>query len=632
MTLADGAAIILVLLTLLGVSLGYSRRARSHTEEFLLGGRRLPWWLAGISTVATGINVNTPLVDGRKIRSDGVGGLWFQWQGAIGNLISIPWLNLLWKRSGVATPLQIFELRYSSREARVARGMDATLICVVNAVLWSCGGLVAFKKISVVLFGLPDSFQILGVSLPSDATVLVSGVLMAWVFSSLSGVYSIVWTDLAEAVLVVGCAYFMFLRAYAELGWAPGLRSAVEGLGDQGERILRMLPEVGPALVVLLLIQPIVTQGQWSPATQRILCVSSERDVLKTGYFSQFVNWVVRPWPFLILGLCGIFLVSDAELLARFPALTTPNGMRIPDYEMAFPALAFRLLPPGMVGLLMAGFLISFMSSLASNIHSNAAAFLNDLYCPFLNPKAGEPLRLTVIRTYMGAQMAVALVLAIFVDNVLAIAMLAFTINCSSGIIKGLRFFWWRVNGKAELVSILVGFVSLSIWFSPWGESVVASLGRSFGQESNDAYYAIRFLLIVGASSSVGIATTLISKPEDDAVLDTFYRRVRPHGAWGPVAGRNQDRPPPVPATLLFETMFLGIGLVFGGIFAAIGLLLAFPLLAVFAATVSGGCAWLLKRAVNRIAPLEESQLVGSGRRAVRPTAPPRGDLRRRRQ
>lgn len=576
MTLPDYLVILLVLLFHAGIGIYFARRAGRDTGEFILGGRNIPWWLAGVSVIATGLNTNTPLVDGRKIRNDGISGQWFQWQAVISNAIGAIWLFRLWRRAGITTPMEFYAIRYRSKPAQIARIGDVAIIGVFNGCLWTVAGLVGFKKIARVLFDLPPVFDVLGCTLPSDWVLVGGGVILALTFSTLAGLYSVLWTDMLELLIAMGCTYALFFMVYAEIGWNVGLRAKIESLGSEGHRLLGLLPEFGPAMLVLFFLQPLISQGQWNGNVQRMLCLRDEREVLRTAIFSQLVNWVFRPWPFLILGLCGIFLVGDEYLLKHYAPIITPSGRTSPDYEMVFPSLVRTHFSSGFVGLMMAGFLISFMGSLASNVHSSAAVFVNDLYRPFLARDRAPRHYVFVSRLVMIVLTLVAVILAVVANNILSLVIVALTVNNASGIVKLLRFVWWRINGWAELGSQVCGLVAVATFFSPAGTGVVQALGRALGQQSNDAYYAIRVILVFIAALVGCLAGTFLARPEADDILASFYRRVRPYGWWGPIARDNPESRHTDSIPLLWAMLAAFLAYVFGGIFALVGLLFAF--------------------------------------------------------
>lgn len=608
MNAIDYIAIVVVIVLLGLICLRMRRRASKGTDEFLVGGRELPWWLAGISIVSTGINSSTPLASGRKIRNDGIGGQWFEWQSIIFSAINIIWFARLYRRSGITTPIELYAVRYGSKPASTARVLDVGSLAIFNSVIWTATGLIGFRKIASLLFGLPPEFSIGGFAVPSELVLIGVGVILGLLFSMLAGVWGVVWTDVFEFILCLGTSYLLFFLVFADIGWSSGLRDRIDSLGASGEHLLHMLPEFGPAMIVLFILQPLMSQGQWNPGLQRFLAVKDEKEVLHTAYFSGLISFVVRPWPFLMIGLIGIFMVSDAQLLAQFPPISSPNGQLVPDYEMTFPALALAHLPHGILGLLMAGFFVSFAGSLASNVHSNAALFVNDLYRPFLITHASSRHYVWATRLYMVAMTLAAVGVSMWVDNILSLIVVAMTINNASGFVKAARFVWWRVNGYAELSATIVGLLTVLSLYSPFGYPLVLWIGKMLGQQSNDAYYAIPIIIQVIATTIAAAVAMLVTGPESMETLKEFYRRVRPYGWWGPVRRElgmtNASREP---IGLMWASSAAYLGYVFGGIFAMIGLLFAMWVLMFVSLAICIVAGWFLYATMDRLVANESA-------------------------
>ena len=247
----------------------------------------------------------------------------------------------------------------------------------------------------------------------------------------------------------------------------------------------------------------------------------------------------------------------------------------VPDYEMMYPSLIRTYLPVGLTGLMLSGFLFAFMSSVDTSIHTSASIFVNDLYRPLLRKSETQLHYVNVARLFMVLQTIAAVILGILVNDILFLFIFAITVHNADGLLKMLRFIWWRINGTGEFVAKLTGLLMMILVFSPIGNATVQALGEGMGQTTNDAFYAIRVLLVVGTSTLAGLIAVFLTPPEPLEALQVFYRRVRLYGWWGPVAaacpgeGHNDSIP------LLFAMTFAALGVPFGALFAAIGLLLA---------------------------------------------------------
>lgn len=571
---------IVIVAALVGITIYgslFAKKAGKSTSEFILGGRKMPWWLAGASVIATGFNASTPLSDARKIRTDGLSGLWFGWQAVIVSNIAAIWFNRLWRRSRLTTAVEFYDIRYSGKPATFARIFDVGILGIVNGCIWSAIGLVAMKKVAAVMFGFPEFFMVFGMSIPSDWVVVIGTVALALFYASASGVYGVVWTDLVELIIALACTYYLFFFVFQDVGWNVGLRDKVLSMEDgAGDKLMKLLPELGPAILVLWIVQPIISLGNINPGVQRMLTVKDEKETLKTHYFSTIANYVVKPWPFLIAGLASIFLIADDTLLSQFNPIIDSSGEAIPDYEMVYPQLVATYLPPGLLGLMVAAFLFAFMSSLDTNIHISSSLFVNDFYRPYVSKNREPHHYVTVARLFMIFLTISSIMIALLVDDILMLMIFALTVHNSSGIVKPLRWLWWRVNGMAEVFGQVSGLVLvIFIFFTPWGEDVVQWIGGLFGSSHNDAYYAIRLLCVVGISSLLSMLAVAIYGPESTEKLDSFYRRLRPYGNWSPVAKRNESYRPTESQGVLWALTFASFALVFGAIFASVGFFLA---------------------------------------------------------
>ncbi|CAA6679264.1 MULTISPECIES: sodium:solute symporter family transporter [unclassified Lentimonas] len=610
-----------IITALLGITLYgsmFAKKAGGSTDEFILGGRKMPWWLAGASVVATGFNASTPLSDARKIRTDGFSGLWFTWQGIIVGSLATIFFSRLWRRSRLTTAVEFYDIRYSGKAAQCARTYDVAVLGIINGCIWSAIGLVAMKKIARVMFGLPEYFAVAGLNIPSDWVVVIGTVILALTYASASGVYGVVWTDLVELIIAVGASYYLFFFVFKDVGWNVGLRDSVLGLEDgMGTKLLSMVPEFGPALIVLWFIQPLISLGNINPGVQRMLTVKDEREVLYTHYFSTIANFVIKPWPFLICGLASIFLISDASLIENWNPITDTAGNIMPDYEMAYPELVTQYMPVGLLGLMVASFLFAFMSSLDTNIHISGSLFVNDLYRPYLVKDKSPKHYVKVTRIFMSLLTVSSVLVAVFVEDILMLMIFAMTVHNSSGLIKPLRWIWWRANGIAEIYGQAAGLIMVVlIFFTPVGANLVAWIGELTNSTHNDAFYAIRVMCIVSVSSLASLFAIYFHGPEPKEKLDSFYRRLRPYGYWGPVADRNPDSYHGDSMPLLWGMTIVSLSLAFGAIFTSVGFFLAlwtlFTVSAVITVLSAVGVIYCMRKLYPKGHVIEEDTSFGA--------------------
>lgn len=576
MTPIDYIIVAAFMLGLLLLGLLLSKRAGKSSEEYILGGRKMPWWLAGTSLLATGLSASTMLQDARKIRQDGISGLWFTWRGLIHNFVASIWFNRLWRRARFTTQMEFYQARYSGWQATAARLYDSLIYGIIVASIWAATGIVGMKKIAAVLLDLPETFLFAGMEIPSSTAVIAILLVITLIYSAAAGVYGIVWTDFIEFIVAFVCSVILMVIVYSKIGWGSNLRENIESLGEQGENLLRFLPVFGP-IMLFFFLDPFIHQGGYNPNTQRSLCVKNEREILYTSIYSAAVNFAVKPWPYYVCGLCGIFIISDAELLSMFSSVVGPDGVAIPDYEKVYPLLVERYLPTGLLGLMIAGFLSAFMSSFDSNIHNSASIFLNDLYRPYVAKNKSEKHYVFTTRLYMVFITIVAAMIGFYSDDILSLTFFAFSIVQSVGYIKLLRFIWWRVNGSAEIAAQICSLITAVIFFSPLGKQILDYMMEIIGQTGNDAFFVARQTALATGSTIVSIIAVLVFKPEPMDKLVAFYIRVRPFDWWEPVireAGEEYRNKEPIP--LLIVMTFSGIAAVLSLVFAAAGFFLAY--------------------------------------------------------
>lgn len=608
MQIIDYIVLIVFLLFLLAMGFFLSKRAGKSTDEFILAGRKLPWWLAGTSIAATGLNASTMLQDSRKIRQDGIAGMWFTWGNVVGAIVSSIWFIRLWRRASFVTQMEFYHARYVGWRATFARVYDSVIYGVIVAAIWAAVGIVGMKKIASVLLDLPATVTVLGLSMPTDTIVVVVLLLITMIYSAASGVYGVVWTDLIEFLIAMICSYMLLFIVFKEVGWSTGLREKIEGMGPEGAEILQILPEFGIVLFYYLLIGPLLSQGGYNPHIQRYLGVKDEREVVFTQIYNAVINFIFKSWPFYIIGLAGMFVISDAFLLENFGGIETPGGEIIADYEKVFPALAERYLPPGILGLMTAGFLAAFMSSFDTNVHNSTSIVTNDIYRAYLAKDKSQKHYVKASRIFLCLETLLAACIGLLVDDILMLTFAAFSVMKAVGIVKLLRFVWWRVNGLSEVVAQVVALITTAVFLSPIGKEIVLSLMQFTGQEGNDAFFVYRIILMISGSSVASIIVILVSKPEPMEHLCKFYNLVRPFGFWKPVREACGDEVGnPDPLGLMILLTIAGLSIVYGMLFGVLGLFLAYFVLSAIALFVAFlgfiGLFWGL----NRLYPKQEA-------------------------
>ncbi len=576
MVLLDYIVVAVFLVGLLALGFFLSRKAGSSTDEYILAGRKMPFWLAGTSVVATGLNASDMLQNSRKVRQDGLTGMWFNWRSILNTTIDMIWFLRLWRRAKFTTQMEFYHARYDGWQATFARLYDSLIYGMFLSAVWASLGVVGMKKIASVLLGLDPTIMIAGMSVSTDVVVVCGIIIVTMVYSIASGVYGVVWTDLVEFIVTMVCAYMLMFRIYPEVGWNTGLHERLVNLGEAGGKYFTLMPGFGLVIVWFLILEPILSRGGYSPHVQRYLCVKNEREVLYTGIYSNIINVTFKGWPFIVCGLAGMFIISDQYLLDNFAGIVTPAGDTVPDYEKVLPILVSRYLPVGLVGLMIAGFMSAFMSSFDTNIHNSTCIFENDIYRAYIRKDASEKHYVRVSRIFMGLVACLAALIGLLVNDILYLMMAGMAIMGSAGWIKLLRFLWWRVNGAAEVAAQLSALIFAPLFLSPFGTKIVVAVMDAVGVEGNDGFYVYRQIIMMGLPTIVALIAMFVFPAEPEEKLVAFYRRVRPYGWWTPVkeaagmAGQKEDS-----LWLLTWLTVACSAALFGSTFVALGLFLA---------------------------------------------------------
>ncbi len=582
MTIVDLGVVVLGVAVLLFAGFGASRwSSRRTTDDFILGGRRLPWWLGGAAAAAGSSNADSPLHQSGKINREGLTGGWFYWCQLFAAIWHALVFSRLWRRTGVKTVVEFYDLRYASRGGRFARQWSMAIGTLLAGILHLAVGLLAMIKISQVLLGVTEPLVIGGFALAPELAIALGGLALALGYSVVSGLLGVIAGDLVEFLLLIACSYALMFFAYRAVGYSSGLREGLAAISR--DEWLSFAPVGGIAFVVLFLVQPFATLSQSNSVNQNFLIVKDERHAVFTGIWRLMNHFFVRSWPWYICGLASVLLV---------PQLLTS--------EDAYPALIQRLMPEGWRGLMFAGFLVAFMSSSCRTVHASGSVFVNDFYRVYVVRRASERHYVWAIRVAMLAITAVATSVALASDEILRLVQLAMSIAAASGVVMLMRWFWWRVNGWADLAAQVTALpVTLHFTYGP-GTETVAQLARQLGSGSGDDTYSVAFLLSFIVTNLVWIAVMYATRPEPASKLCFFFRHVRPYGFWQPIAKACPEAK--VTDRFTLDLYRYGCGLVFSiGMLFGIGLLLlgrpAFALTLILAASVAGV---VLVRSINR--------------------------------
>lgn len=538
--------------TLIGVVV--SRRAGKSFSEYFLAGGQMSWWLLGISMVATTFAADTPNLVTDIVRKNGVSGNWVWWSFLLTGLLTVFVYARLWKRSGVQTDLEFYELRYSGRPAAFLRGFRAVYLGVVFNCIVMANVILAGIKLGGILLGLsPIEF------------VLVAGTITV-IYTLMGGLRGVILTDCFQFILaMVGAiAASIVLCNLPEIG---GFAELLKHDSVKGK--LNILPDFSDTNAVIpLLIIPLAVQwwSSWYPGSepggggyvaQRMLGARSEGDAMTATLLFQVAHYALRPWPWIIVALASLIVFPDLQSLQR--AFPDVDASIVKD-DLAYPAM-LTFLPSGLLGLVIASLIAAFMSTISTHLNWGASYLAHDGYRRFVNPEATEKRLVTVGRISTVGLMVVASLIALTLHSAMEGFGIILQIGAGTGLIYILRWFWWRINACTEITGMVVSF-AIALFFH-FGYS-------STGLPELQAWQQL--VIGVGITTAAWLLVTLITPPEDAQTLKSFYKRIRPGGpGWKTV--RDAVEAEGIESTTPPDSITQGISAMFAATFAIYSLL-----------------------------------------------------------
>jgi solute:Na+ symporter, SSS family len=603
LTPLDWIIIALYFALAVGIGLAMAKRGGRSLSDYFIGGRALPWWLAGTSMVATTFAADTPLAVTELVARHGVAGNWLWWNMVMSGMLTVFFYARLWRRAGVMTDAEFSELRYGGEPAAILRGFRAGYLALpINLIVMGWVNL-AMVEIAHVALDIPRLWALL------FCFVLAGG------YALLSGLWGVVVTDLFQFVLAVGGAVVLAIFAVSAVGGIAGMEAGLEEVYGSSEAALALLPDIGVAWMPAITFAVYLGMNWWASwypgaepggggyVAQRIFSSRTERDgVLATLWFN-IAHYAVRPWPWILVALASTILYTDLENPAH-------------GYVMA----VMDLLPPGLTGLLLAGFAAAYMSTISTQLNWGASYLVGDLYARFWRREAGQRELVAVSRLATGFLMVASLVVTYFLTSIEGAWRFLLAIGAGTGLVLILRWYWWRINAWSEISAMIASFVvSLVLWFG-------------VGLDPDDpAQWAWIMIGTVAASTVVWVTVTFLTAPERPATLDRFYRRARPGGpGWYAVAERlGYGREGVDGGPLNWTNWVAGVTAVYASLFG-VGKVIFGEWLpaAVFLGLAALSFAWIARN-LNRMTPdrTEEAPPPGAAHEPLMPAEPsPTGD------
>jgi len=528
-----------------------SMRAGRSSAEFFLSGRSMPFWLLGISMVATTFSTDTPNLVTDIVRTHGVSGNWLWWAFLVTGMLTVFVYAKLWRRSGVMTDIEFYEMRYSGKAAAFLRGFRAIYLGVFFNVIIMAAVSLAAIKIGGVLLNLAP--------LPTIAVAL--GVTV--IYCALGGLRSVLFTDFFLFSFAMFGAIMAAVVA-CRLPEVGGLSALIHHENVAGR--LSLLPDFSdPKALIPVLIIPLAVQwwSVWYPGAepggggylvQRMLSAKNERHAMGATLLFNCCHYALRPWPWILVALASLIIFPDlATLQSKFPHID-PNIIK---NDLAYPAM-LTFLPHGLLGIVVASLLAAYMSTMASHLNWGSSYVVNDFYKRFIKPDAPEKQLVLVGRISTVCLMLLAGTIALLLQNALQAFHILLQIGAGTGLIFILRWFWWRINAFTEMTGMVVSFIVAFYLIV-----VHVKLGYDPIPEH------IRLVIGVAITTPCWLIATLLTKPADDKTLRSFYRLIRPGGVgWNAVLRRAEQAGDPIEETAKPGDLPLGILCMVAGCFA----------------------------------------------------------------
>ncbi|RTZ94099.1 MAG: Na+:solute symporter [Candidatus Neomarinimicrobiota bacterium] len=524
----------------LAVGIWASKQAGKDTKSFFLAGRNMPWWLLGVSMVATTFSTDTPNLVTDLVRQNGVSGNWVWWAFLLTGMLTVFVYAKLWHRSGVLTDIEFYELRYSGKAAAFLRGFRALYLGLVFNVLVMGAVSLAAVKFGEIVLGWPGWLTLL-----IACSITLS-------YSTLGGLKAVIITDFVQfSLAMVGSIWAMiYILSLEQIGGLSNLITHANVVDK-----LALIPDLSdPDIWVPILLVPLAVQwwasyypgaepGGGGYIAQRMFSAKDEKNAVSATLFFNVAHYALRPWPWILIALSSLIVFPElSDIQDAFPNLS-PDKL---GHDVAYPAM-LTLLPTGLLGLVAASLIAAFMSTMSTQLNLGASYLVNDFYQRFIKPDASEKHLVNVGRLFTVISIILGGGLGLFLTSAGQAFELLLMIGAGTGMIYILRWFWWRINAYTEIVA-MVSSLCIAFYFN--------FINQSFpGWEK----------IVIGAilTTVVWVVATYFTPPDDEETLKNFVKKVNPGGpGWSRYSHGVSSEPWPVPNGIL--CMMLGCFAVYG--------------------------------------------------------------------
>ncbi|MEJ5304843.1 MAG: sodium:solute symporter family protein [Ignavibacteria bacterium] len=551
MVFIDYFIIVLYFILSFSIAIIYSRRAGKDTSEFFLSGRNLPWYLAGLSMVATTFAADTPLAVTELVVKNGISGNWMWWNYVFGGLLTVFFFAKLWRRAGIMTEVEFAEIRYSGKPAKFLRGFRALYLGLFMNVIIMGWVNKAMVTVLVGMFNLPEDSVFI--------YVLIAMTIVA-IYSALSGLWGVVITDAVQFVIAMtGCIILaIYVVNSPQVGGIAGMKAQlpdfvfdffprISSEASTFRNVLALTPTMFLAYIGLqwwASWYPGAEPGGGGYVAQRMMSAKNEKHSLFATLFFQIAHYALRPWPWILVAL-GVMIIYPEQLLKLNPKMGYVYAIR--DF-----------LPAGLKGLLIAAFFAAYMSTIATQLNWGTSYLINDFYRRFLAREKKEKHYVLISRIATILLMIISVIVTLFIDKISGAWQFIIECGAGLGLVLILRWYWWRINAWSEISAMFAPFILLPI---------VRLLGIEF---PTSLFY------LVAGTTIIWLIVTFLTKPTDEKVLIEFYKRIHPGGKlWKPISSKLPDIKEEANFSKMFLNWILGVILVYTTLFGIGSLILA---------------------------------------------------------
>ena len=507
----DGLIIAVYFIFVLVVGILLTKKGGKSLSDYFVSGRKLNWWLAGTSMVATTFAADTPLAVTGLVAQHGIAGNWLWWNMVFSGILTVFVFARLWRRSEVITDVEFVEARYSGTPASILRGFKAVYLAIpINCIIIGWVNL-AMMLILQHTIGIEPKYA------------LAFSLTITLIYSTLGGLWSVVITDFIQFWLAMaGCVILMFF-ALGKVGGIAGLQTQLAANYPDGANLLDFFPAVGSVwmpISAMVTYLAVTWWASWYPGAepggggyiaQRIFSAKNERHSLLAALWFNIAHYTIRPWPWILVALAAMVL---------YPQLSPADQAQGIGYIQAM----VNLLPAGFLGLMLAAFFAAYMSTLSTHLNWGSSYLINDVYKRFIKPEASERHYVLVSRIATVLIAGLSVLTTMQMTTVAGAWKFLIAIGAGTGSVYILRWFWWRINAWSEISAMVAAFII----------SVVLQFGLKW-KVDNPYQFVWMTLTTVAGTTFIWVMVTLLTSPVDQEKLKEFYRRIKPSGFWKPI-------------------------------------------------------------------------------------------------